>query len=106
MFAVFDNLFGCSFASQPTPTPLRPQPSVDIDDIINQETVMPAPEMGSWESNPIVRNDVVRETDALPENDLPSEGVTLSLQSQYSDLASQQTPAYKPSGVSQKVRCF
>ena len=65
---------------------------------------MPEPEMGAWESKPVVREDVVRETDPSPEEDLPSDGVTRSLQSQYHTIASQQTPSYTPSGVSRKVR--
>ena len=65
---------------------------------------MPEPEMGAWENTPVVRPDVVRESDPLPDEDLPTDGVTRSLQSQYHSIASKQTPSYTPSGVSRKVR--
>ena len=77
---------------------------MDADDIINQDTVMPAPEMGAWENKPVVLEGVVRETDPLPEIFLPATGVTRNRKSQYHSKASHQTPEHKPSGVSRKVR--
>mgnify|MGYP001791363901 FL=1 len=77
-----------------------------LEDLINEETPQSTPEGGAWESTPVKRTDVIRESDATSDTDLPSSGVTKDRKSHYHTLASnssKSTTEHKPSGISQKV---